>query len=117
PPTLGIDAVRPLFWNVPGKAAVVLGVRGGRQGEGLIGGVGDEKLLASNAKALAAMPGVNLGGVGLEPGPVPLEALVLRPRLRHLFGAGQFFNDEGDLPGSDHGILLRSPASSYSSAY
>src|SRR5262245_21873954 len=110
-------AAPPAFlWNVPGKPTIILGVCRGRQGKDFFGRVGNEKFLAGNAKALTSMTSVNLGSMGLNPGPVPLEPLVLGSGLCQRFRVGQLLHDQGHLFGSYHGNPLRCVTSFYPSA-
>src|SRR5260370_33611445 len=74
---MSIDPRHFVSGDVTRKAAVVFGVGGRRQGQDLFSGVAHEQLLPSDAKALAAVPGVPLRGVALEPSPVSVETLVL----------------------------------------
>ena len=51
---------------------------GGRQGQNLVGCIGNKKLLAGNAQALASVLAIDFGSTGLEPDRIPLEAIILR---------------------------------------
>jgi hypothetical protein len=92
--------------DVAGKSAVVLRMGRSRQGQDRLRRIGDEKFLADHADALAPMPGINLGRMGLKPGSVPLEALVLSMRLGQFRRVRYLFHLDGRLVNSDHSNLL-----------
>src|SRR5262245_40815891 len=87
-PSVRIDSVRPFFGNVSSKEAVIVRMGRSRLGQSFGGSVADEKFLARNAQAFAAIFRVDFRGMSFKPRPVALEAFVLRLGLRQLFRVG-----------------------------
>src|SRR5438445_9463909 len=92
-PVTCINPSDPLPRDIAQEASVVFRVRRRRQRQRLFRCIRDEQLLAGNTDALAAITGVDLGGVRLQPRGIAVEALMLRPRPREFFGIGHHFHD------------------------
>ena len=80
--------------DVPDKHPVILEMCGATPRPCLFRGGGDQEFLAGDTNTLAAMA-IDLGGVRLEPGHVPVEAFALGPRFGQLGGVGNHFYGEG----------------------
>src|SRR5262249_4608190 len=74
-PPIRIDPRAPFLGNVAGKPAGIFGMSGLGPGQHVVDRVPHEQLLAGDANELAPA-GVHFRGVRLQPGPVPVEALL-----------------------------------------